>query len=123
MIGVRKILCLLLAVLMATGVGAWTNGAQAAADVAAPQTGQIVSDEPATNTPNILAKFDANQHNLATTYSIAKVGNIVVVGGEFDGVRNAGTSTTLVRHNLLAFDATTGRVLPDFAPDPNRPVR
>ena len=118
----RRTLCLLLAVLMMTGLGAWMTGAQA--DTADPQTGKIVSDEPATNTPQILVKRDANGNTISTTtYSIAKVGNAIVVGGDFLTVRNAGTATDISRKNLFAFDATTGKVLTGFDPSVDKPVR
>jgi PKD repeat protein len=80
---------------------------------AAPQTGKIVSDEPGKNAPNILD---------GTVYSIAKVGNTIVVGGQFTQVQNYNSSTTLTRSNLLAFDATTGRLSTTFAPDPGGTV-
>jgi PKD repeat protein len=112
MVGVRKLLSLLLLLAMVvTGLGAWAPTAQAAdTGSAAPQTGKIVSDEPGTNAPNILD---------GTVYSIAKVGNTIVVGGQFTQAQNFNTSTTLTRNNLLAFDATTGQILASFAPDPN----
>ena len=115
MVGVRKLLSLLLLVAMVmTGLGAWAPTAQAAdTGDAAPQTGKIVSDEPGTNAPNILD---------GTVYSIAKVGNTIVVGGQFTQAQNFNTSTTLTRNNLLAFDATTGQMLTTFAPDPNGTV-
>ena len=53
-----------------------------------------------------------------TVYSIAKVGNQVIVGGQFTQVQNANTSTTLTRVGVLAFNATTGQVSTTFAPNP-----
>src|SRR3954466_1360777 len=111
MVGVRKLLSLVLLVALATaGLGAWAPAAQAAdTGNAAQLTGKIVSDEPGKNAPNILD---------GTTYSIAKVGNTIVVGGQFSQAQNYNTSTTVTRRNLLAFDATTGKLLTSFAPDP-----
>ncbi len=101
---------MLLVALVTAGLGAWTPAAQAAdTGNAARQTGRIVSDEPGKNAPNILD---------GTVYSIARVGNTVVVGGQFSQAQNYNTSTTLTRRNLLAFDATTGKLLASFAPDP-----
>ena len=111
MVGVRKLLSLVVLVALVTaGLGTWTPAAQAAdTGNAAQHPGKIVSDEPGSNAPNILD---------GTVYSIAKVGNTMVVGGEFSQVRNFNTSTTFTRRNVLAFDATTGRVRTSFAPDP-----
>lgn len=111
MVVVRRILSLLLlVVLLATGLSAWTPAVMAAdTGNAAAQTGRIVSDEPGSNAPNILD---------GTVYSIAKVGNTIVVGGQFTQVQNYNTSLTLTRNNLLAFDATTGKLSTTFAPDP-----
>jgi PKD repeat protein len=110
-IRVRKYLSMLLfVVLVTTGVSMWAPAAQAAdTGNAAPQPGRIVSDEPATQTPDILD---------GTVYSIAKVGNTVVVGGQFTQVQNANTSATLTRVGVLAFDATSGQVSTAFAPNP-----
>jgi hypothetical protein len=66
----------------------------------------LVSANPADNTPHI---------SDGTVYAIAKVGNVVYVGGTFTTVVNAGKSAKLPRSFLLAYDATTGAVLP-FAP-------
>jgi hypothetical protein len=85
--------------------------AQAASTgLTAAQTGQIVSTEPARTTPNILD---------GTVYSLTTVGNQIVVGGSFTQVQNAGSTTTLTRNHLFAFDATTGKVSTTFAPEPN----
>jgi hypothetical protein len=115
MVGVRKLhsLLLLLALVLA-GLAMSPSPAQAAdTGNTAPQTGKIVSDEPGKNAPNILD---------GTPYSIAKVGNTIVVGGQFTQAQNYNTSTTVTRDNVLAFDATTGKLLTTFAPDPDGTV-
>ena len=111
MVGVRKLLSLLVLVALVTaGLGAWAPAAQAAdTGNAAPQPGRIVSDEPGKNTPHILD---------GTAYSVAKVGNTIVVGGQFTQVQNYGTSQILTRRNLVAFDAVSGKISSTFAPDP-----
>ncbi|HSK34371.1 MAG TPA: PKD domain containing protein, partial [Propionicimonas sp.] len=97
-------------VLVMAGQALMSPAAQAAdTGNTAPQTGKVVSDEPGRNAPNILD---------GTVNTIAKVGNTIVVGGQFSQAQNYNTSTTLTRRNLLAFDATTGRILTTFAPDP-----
>jgi PKD repeat protein len=107
---VRKVFHLLLFVVLLTAGLNLTSTAAQAADTgnATPQTGKIVSDEPGTNAPNILD---------GTVYSVAKVGNMIVVGGQFSQVQNYNTSTTLTRVGVLAFDATTGKISTTFAPD------
>src|SRR5699024_7177525 len=102
MVGVRKLLSLLLLVgLVTSGLTLLSTPAQAAdTGNTAPQTGKIVSDEPGKNAPNILD---------GTVYSITKVGNTIVVGGQFTQAQNYNTSTTYTRNNVLAFDATTGK--------------
>ncbi len=101
---------MLFVALLTAGLTVTSTAAQAAdTGNAAPQTGKVVSDEPGKNAPNILD---------GTVHSIAKVGNTIVVGGSFTQVQNYNTSTTLTRRNLLAFDATTGKVSTVFAPDP-----
>ncbi len=104
----------LLAVLVTAGL-MLTPVAAEAADTgnSAPQSGKIVSDEPGTNAPNILD---------GTVYSIVKVGNTIVVGGQFTQVQNFNTSAVLTRLNVFAFDATTGKISTTFAPDPTNTV-
>jgi PKD repeat protein len=115
LVGVRKLLSgALVAVLMVSAQTLVSPVAQAAdTGNTAPQSGKIVSEEPGKNAPHILD---------GTVYSITEVGNTVVVGGQFTQVRNYNTSTTLTRHNVFAFDATTGRVSSTFVPEPDNTV-
>ena len=78
-----------------------------------PQTGQIVSDDPANFTPHILD---------GTVYSIVQVGDMVVVGGSFTQVRQTTSSPILTRNRVMAFNATTGAISSDFNPNPNNVV-
>ncbi|MET0837990.1 MAG: PKD domain containing protein, partial [Marmoricola sp.] len=100
---------LLLVVLVTSGLVLLSPTAQAAdTGNAAPQTGKIVSDEPGRNTPNILD---------GTVYSIAKVGNTMVVGGNFTQANSGSGTATVTRRGVLAFDATSGKISSAFAPD------
>ena len=111
LVAVRKMLFLISVIAVLAGLGAWVPPTQAAdTGNPAPQPGKIVSDEPGQNAPHILD---------GTVNSIAQVGNTIVVGGQFTQARNFGSSTTLTRNNVLAFDAATGRLLTSFAPNPN----
>ena len=78
-----------------------------------PQTGQIVSDDPANFTPHILN---------GTVYSIVQVGNMVVVGGNFTQVRQTTSSPIITRNRVMAFNATTGAISTSFNPNPNNTV-
>jgi hypothetical protein len=91
------------------GLGTPPAGAAPTA-VSAPQTGFVVNEEPAQTTPSIVD---------GTVNSITQVGNQVIVGGSFTQVRDPGSSTTLTRNHLLAFDASTGVVSPTFNPAPD----
>lgn len=54
------------------------------------------------------------------------VGNTVYVGGEFTKARPAGSGVgvnEVVRTNLLAYNLTTGVLIPTFSPNPNGAVR
>src|SRR3954469_18097495 len=85
----------------------------------APQTGRIVSEEPAKavlgtpTTPHVLD---------GTVFSITQVGSQIVVGGSFTSVENPGTSTPIARNHVFSFDANTGRVSTTFNPAPNGTV-
>jgi hypothetical protein len=67
----------------------------------------VVSANPVNNTPHVLD---------GTVRAIAVVGSLVVVGGNFDEVREAGTSKKLARHNLFAYDMKTGKISTVFTP-------
>lgn len=83
-------------------------GAASAGGAAAGAThDRVVSDLPATNTPEI-------QDGLP--WAIHKIGDRVLVGGDFQSVRDPGGGAIHERPFLFAFDAATGEVDPDFAP-------
>ncbi|MFJ9312750.1 hypothetical protein ACIRN4_01050 [Pimelobacter simplex] len=84
-----------------------------AADAGIEPGGRLVTAVPAAGTPSILD---------GQVLSVVQVGRTVVVGGTFTRARDAGGTTTLRRHGLLAFDAVTGRISATFHPDPNRAV-
>ena len=68
---------------------------------------RVVGPTPAANTPNIT---DGKVNTLA------EIGSRIVVGGTFTSVRSAGSSTTLTRRFLLAFDSATGTIDTGFVP-------
>lgn len=77
----------------------------ASADIAQPS---VVSANPVNNTPHVLD---------GTVRAIAVVGDLVVVGGNFDEVREAGSGKkTVKRHNLFAYDIRTGKISTVFVP-------
>jgi beta-propeller uncharacterized protein DUF5122 len=98
------VLAALLACLPSTGAGA----VQATHNA-------VVSANPADFTPHVVD----GQVN-----AIAPVGgtNTVVVGGTFTLVRRAGTTATLTRNHLFAFDRSSGAISTSFAPLLNGPV-
>lgn len=108
----RNVALLLVGLLVACGLGAAFPAQAADTGNAAPQPGQIVSDDPASFTPHVMN---------GEVYTMAQVGNLILVGGRFSTVRNAGSSTDIARRNLFAFNATTGQVSA-FAPNPNSSV-
>jgi hypothetical protein len=79
----------------------------------APHPDRIVSDDPAGFTPHVMN---------GQVLSLAQVGNMIIVGGTFSTVRNAGSTTDIPRTNVFAFNAATGQVSTSFAPNPNSTV-
>ncbi|QFG24736.1 delta-60 repeat domain-containing protein [Actinomadura sp. WMMB 499] len=79
--------------------------AAASADIAHPA---VVSADPVDATPHVLD---------GTVRAVAVVGSTVVVGGNFEQVRNAGRSAQpAARANLFAFSLSTGKITA-FAPN------
>ena len=114
---VRTIRSLLLPALITVGLVLSAAPARSAdTGDSAPQTGRIVNEEPSSLAPDIL---DGPAGSAYSAYSIAEVGNYIVVGGKFAEAQNYNTSVTQARANLLAFDADTGRLVSTFAPDPD----
>ncbi|GAA3171982.1 hypothetical protein GCM10010531_26760 [Blastococcus jejuensis] len=90
-------------------------GNASAAGTAQPNT---VNAAVASTTPNVLD---------GTVFSIAQVGNTIVLGGDFTGAANPGSQTRVTDVNrgryVVAFDATTGQVRTAFAPNIDGQVR
>ena len=81
-----------------------TGGAPAAEAVSpGSHTDQVVNSDPINNTPHVLDGY---------VRSFAEVGNTVVVGGNFTQTRTAANSTVIPRTHLMAFNKTTGAILP-----------
>lgn len=73
----------------------------------------LVSDDPANFTPNVLdGEVD----------KIVKFGDTVIISGRFSQVQES-TGTTLSRQNIVAFNATTGAIDPNFNPTINGQVQ
>ncbi|WP_116245559.1 delta-60 repeat domain-containing protein [Nocardiopsis sp. FIRDI 009] len=83
-------------------------GAAVSAPAASAATEGIVSERPAPWTPHVLN---------GRIKDILRVGDVVVVAGDFDRVADSDHGTTHDRRNLFAFEHGTGRVIESFAPD------
>jgi beta-propeller uncharacterized protein DUF5122 len=71
------------------------------------QQSVVVSQVPVGWTPRILDGLVRAE---------VQIGNTMVVGGTFTQVKSSG-GTTLIRNGIMAFDAQTGAIDPNFAPD------
>lgn len=91
---------LLLALLPLLG-GAPASALQAAQPV-------TVAGLPSSTTPHVVD---------GEVYAVAVVGDVVVLGGRFTQARDFAEGSPLVtRNNILAFDRTTGAIIPGFKP-------
>ncbi len=73
----------------------------------------VVSATAVTYTPHLVVV--AGQEK-PVAYGIAEAGSLMVVGGKFTMVENAKRTTQYARSNVVAFDAATGAIDPNFAP-------
>ena len=78
------------------------------------ERGHLVATVAAPHTPHVLN---------GRVYSVVQVGRTIVLGGTFSRARDDGRAHVFVRHGLLAFDAVTGRIDEQFAPEPRGGVR
>lgn len=74
----------------------------------------VVSATPRNNTPHVLDGI---------VFSIAEVGNMIVLGGSFTQVQAANGGPVLTRNRLVAFNKDTGAISTSFAPNLNSTVR
>jgi hypothetical protein len=96
-------------------LAATTLSPSAEASIAHPR---VVSDDPVNFTPNVQ---DDDAVSNAAVHVLAQSGSTMFAGGHFRTVTNAARTTTDIRSNIMAFDATNGALLP-FAPSFNGPV-
>lgn len=71
------------------------------------QNSTIVGEVPTTTTPSIQD---------GTAWTVTKVGDTVIVGGDFSTVTDPGSSTSITRNDIVAFNASTGEVSTTFVP-------
>ncbi len=71
------------------------------------EQGVVVSDDPVDYTPHAID---------GRVYAITTVGDRVIVGGTFTGVKNAGDPTVLPRNYIFAFNRNTGVIDTGFVP-------
>ncbi|HVQ86813.1 MAG TPA: PKD domain-containing protein [Actinomycetes bacterium] len=111
-----------IAAVAAVGVSAFA----ATPAVAAPADDQLVSADPANNTPRVLTNLDGS---VSKVMAIARSGDTMIVGGTFTQVRESDPAAPVVnRVGLFAFNATTGAIDPNFNPilassSPDKPVQ
>ncbi|MEJ7583647.1 MAG: hypothetical protein WKF43_06035 [Acidimicrobiales bacterium] len=74
----------------------------------------VVSADPVDWTPHVLD---------GTVLDFVQVGDLVIVGGQFSQVRNAGSTTILQRRNVFAYSASTGEIAAAFVPQVNASVK
>ncbi|MEO8424689.1 MAG: malectin domain-containing carbohydrate-binding protein [Actinomycetota bacterium] len=103
----RRRLALLTVVALTAGMLVTGAGAGHAFQIS---QSQVVSADPVNWTPQIPnGKVEA----------IVQVGNRMIVAGTFTQAQNAGSTTTVTRNRILAFNATTGVIDTAFNPNAN----
>ncbi len=89
-------------------------GAASVPALAGPAQSSVASEHPVAWTPNVLN---------GTVYAMTRVGDEIVVGGNFDRVASADGHTTVGRSNLFAFQLGTGTISSSFRPSVDGTVR
>ncbi|NAZ16803.1 PKD domain-containing protein [Glutamicibacter soli] len=74
----------------------------------------VVSSSPASNTPHVLDGI---------VFSVAEVGDLIVLGGSFTQVQAANGGPVLSRNRIVAFNKNTGAISTGFVPNFNSTVR
>ena len=106
---VPKPVAVLIAAAVTAGVLAGGAPGASAVQVAHPA---VVSTVPAAGTPDVLDNVQLD----GIVNDIVQIGSTVVVGGNFPSVVSKDTGTTVAQSHVMAFDATTGAVIPGFDP-------
>jgi PKD repeat protein len=107
----RRILALFTGLLLMTGFGVAAPGPAVASD----QTfSSVVRGTPVNYTPNVLD---------GTVFSIAEVGNTIILGGSFTQVQASTGGPILTRNGIVAFNKDNGTISTSFAPQFNNTVR
>ncbi|UNX55575.1 PKD domain-containing protein [Georgenia sp. TF02-10] len=107
----RRALAALLFVLALVAPTALGQSAAGAAEV---EHQGVVSGSPAAFTPHVLDGI---------VFSVAEVGETIVLGGSFTQVQAANGGPVLTRNRLVAFNKRTGQISATFAPNVNNSVR
>ncbi|WUH97541.1 PKD domain-containing protein [Spirillospora sp. NBC_00431] len=103
--------CRALAALVLVVTGVFALAGQASAERLTQD--RLVSPDPVNWSPNILD---------GTVFAIEQIGDKVIVGGNFTQVKEVGNSTAFARANILAFNATTGKIDTAFVPKLDKTV-
>jgi hypothetical protein len=85
----------------------------APASALGPPHAAIASDNPANWTPNVMD---------GRVFAIIQMGTKVIVGGSFTQVQASGSTQTLTRNRIFAFDMNTGAIDQTFVPNVNGDV-
>ncbi len=105
----KSVVCLLVA--LVTGLAGFVVFLAPSADAVHVSQDHIVSDDPANWTPNVLD---------GSVKSIQQFGDRIMIGGDFSQIQSKDGTVTYTRHNLAAFNATTGLIDADLRAGPGR---